>query len=113
MAEFQEVVRQYNRLCKEMDCMSNCPIRTEYDAYGSCWAEGMFDPERFEQIVMQWAAAHPEPVYPTWYDYVWSQLAKREPISDHDLATWMSEHRISVEIAERLELEPINGGGTQ
>ena len=65
--------------------------------------------KQLEEIVMQWAAEHPEPVYPTWYEYVWSQLAKKEPISDHDLATWMENNRIPADIAQKLGIEPKEG----
>ena len=103
MAEFQEVIRQFKRICDAAEgYCSKCGIGDI-----SCsMVDIVNNTNEFEKRVMEWAALHPEPVYPTWYEYVWSQLAKKEPISDHDLATWMENNRIPADIAQRLGIAP-------
>lgn len=79
MAEFQEVMRQYRRLCKSRggdECAhkcKSCPIASMNNSTGiSCddvlWQES----EIAESIIMKWAAEHPEPMYPTWVDW-WNE----------------------------------------
>lgn len=74
MAEFQEVMRQLNRLCSAHEnCYDedNCPMQ----AMGCCGSIGNHCSEplqakRIEKTVMQWAAEHPELVYPTWGEWL-------------------------------------------
>lgn len=71
MAEFQEVMKQYRRMCRffngeddSFDC-GLCPLSVDNNSGGdicddfirkySCEAE---------EIIMKWAAEHPEPTYP-------------------------------------------------
>lgn len=77
MAEFQEVMRQYRRLCKSCGgdeyahkCKS-CPISSANNSTGiSCDDVLWREPEIAESIIMKWAAEHPE--YPTWVDW-WNE----------------------------------------
>lgn len=66
MAEFQEVMKNYERMCKEHLCTSTCPMYKigVCEKIGRCVTE--YGIEKVEQIVMKWAEEHPEPVYPTW-----------------------------------------------
>ena len=74
MAEhsFREVMYEVNRLCTaNSNCDQDCPLRN----MGCCGNLGTHcsDPlqaERIENTVMAWAAEHPEPVYPTWHEYL-------------------------------------------
>ena len=60
MAEFQEVVRQYGRLCDSMHhCSPECPMHSLEDG-GMCHEFMRNNPEGFEAVVMKWAADHPE-----------------------------------------------------
>lgn len=71
MAQFSEVMRQAKRMCKAFSDghYSECPIGNA-DALecGITVTSGM-DCEEVERRVMQWAAEHPEPVYPTWDEW--------------------------------------------
>lgn len=75
MAEFTEVMRQAKRLCAahgSMCSMRNCPL----DSGEACRLLPDHDGEDFselERIIMDWAAEHPEPVYPSWEEG-WRQL---------------------------------------
>lgn len=78
MAEFTEVMKQAARMCKSystVDCesgkcglMKDCVCVMDHvpsmtDKYSS----------EIERIVMDWAAKHPEPRYPSWKE-AWGQL---------------------------------------
>lgn len=69
MAEFQEVIRQFDRLCKAHAMCNDCSL---YEPNGAdrCGISALInDSERIEREIMKWAAEHPEPVYPTWGDW--------------------------------------------
>lgn len=62
MAEFQEVIRQFNRMCKaamteEDICLIDDDMPTA----------ALIHPDSFEKMVMRWANEHPE--YPTWIQW--------------------------------------------
>lgn len=78
MAEFQKVMRQYNRMCegifgfngkhKGAGACTGCAL----DNFPNCvpvyfCSIGKLDV--FEASVMAWAAEHPEPRYPTWREW--------------------------------------------
>ena len=100
MAEFSEVMKQLNRICTKSDC-TNCPM----ESMGCCGNIGFhcsnpIKAERIEKIVMQWAAEHPEPKYPSWEEYLcsigfWSYNSLSKPIP--------------ADIAKRLGIEPKEG----
>ena len=70
MAEFAEIMRQWERMCISMeeehrlDMCDKCPLRDiicMYKPFEHCTKI-----EEAENTIKQWAAEHPEPVYPTW-----------------------------------------------
>lgn len=65
MAEFQEVMRQRTRMCKSYSKCGNCGL----DVFSSCSHYPDDKLEMAERIIMDWAAAHPEPRYPTWKEW--------------------------------------------
>lgn len=76
MAEFTEVMRQAQRVCKIycklFEACVNCPL----DNKGICMVSthmGITDYAEAECRILDWAAEHPEPVYPTWKD-AWVKL---------------------------------------
>lgn len=71
MAEFLEVIKQANRLCKAyVDC-SDCTLGSSSIGCApicdECYTDAAL--KEFEQTVMQWAKEHPEPRYPTWEEW--------------------------------------------
>ena len=90
MAEFSEVMRQFNRLRNSNAC-KECPME------GHCGMdEAKLVPDAFEKIVMDWAEAHPEPVYPTWLEWL-------------DNNNRLLRDRIPADIAEKLGIRPKEG----
>ena len=108
MAEFQEVMRHINRMCREERCEENgCPI---FEYCGNIGNLG--DPvssSRIEEAVMKWAAEHPEPVYPTWGE--WFLRTCQVPVTSDGKNNWDAVHmsHIPADIAQKLGIEPKGG----
>lgn len=123
MSEFTEVMRQAKRLCAahySMCSMRNCPLgggeacRLNVDLDGEDYNE-------LERIIMDWAAEHPEPVYPNWEEG-WRQLfpdSKFAPYPDCFGLKYRVDECVSgltctackarpmpVEVAEKLGIKP-------
>lgn len=64
MAEFQEVMRQAKRMC-EANC-EECPLSHTVGNICPIAVTGNDEIAEIENIVMNWAAEHPEPRYPSW-----------------------------------------------
>ena len=105
MADFQEVMKQFHRMCKfyqsRRSCPKGCPMsglnisqcrKQLVDAYVDA-----------EYAVMAWAAEHPEHVYPTWFEWLKSvgALPAEQTICHRGL-----EQPIPADIAEKLGIEP-------
>lgn len=74
MAEFQEVMKQAKRMCKQYkNTCEGCALYGEHD----CLFQNDRTPEEknlnfladAEKIVMDWVENHPEPTYPTWNEW--------------------------------------------
>ena len=71
MSEFTEVMRQARRMCESFSdghC-SECPIGNAKVLECGITVTSEMDCKEVERRVMQWAQEHPEPVYPTWYEW--------------------------------------------
>lgn len=72
MAEFVHVIRNYKRMCETCQC-SECPISSQNNQSDMDCSEFTEErPDLAEQIITEWANAHPEPKvpkYPTWVEY--------------------------------------------
>lgn len=66
MAEFVEVMRAAQRMCSERNTCEGCPAEGRQCVFIH---NVVRDWVMAEQIAMDWAKAHPEPVYPSWYDW--------------------------------------------
>lgn len=70
MAEFQEVMRQFNRMCGACAGCYNCPLQ-EPDGADLCSISTFVnDSEHIEREIMKWAVEHPEPKYPTFAEWL-------------------------------------------
>lgn len=129
MAEYTEVMRQARRMCVAINDCEKCPVVTMtagcYLKLSPQFVHGD-DIAEVERIVMQWAAEHPEPKYPSW-NKGWNKLfpnavTKVPPCPKHflDNARWDSlcdgracseclNSSIPADIAERLGIKPIGG----
>jgi len=128
MAEFQEVMRQWARMCEANSYCDNCPMQKEYLPYMLCSEGGIKSVENAddaERIIMSWAAEHPEPVYPTWEEWLQSVgvmessqgLLRRtqsqlliDGIPAHAIPTRKVLEPIPADIAEKLGIKPKEEG---
>ena len=108
MAEFNEVMRQYKRMCDSNSCIE-CPM------YCQCGMGVVKSaPDTFEKRVMEWAEAHPEPVYPTWIEWMRDIGLAEKPGLWNDFkgnvfATTQIYQPIPADIAEKLGIKPKEG----
>ena len=123
MAEFQEVIKQWGRMCDGHVCAIEdvekcpeklCPIAGLHDGFPceedpKCWTDECA--KQFEDIVMAWAAENPEPVYPTWREYIYDYCVKQNPdlrgCNDYQFVAVFMGQPIPADIAQKLEIEPI------
>ena len=121
MANFVQVMKDWKRMCLAMEKLH------PNDSCAGCRLEGYGCPAIYEdnchvdysdveKNVMEWAAEHPEPVYPTWFEWLEAQkvvvAAKSEGteiIYDTVLPTLNMFAPIPADIAEKLGIEPKEG----
>ena len=75
MAEFQEVLRQFDRMCRYYQRNFECPMCCPMDGVNisQCRKVAFEKSKETEKTVMAWAAEHPESVYPTWAEWLEQQ----------------------------------------
>jgi len=112
MAEFVDVLRQFDRMCKANTGCFKCPLH-EQDGVSDGCSIGAFvnDSERIERVVMTWAAEHPEPVYPTWGEWLLEQGVIRAGTESRNGFTYQTVTdklfaQIDADIAEKLGIPP-------
>lgn len=116
MAEYSEVIKQFKRMCNNGHCATatGCPMYPSSNR-GQCRRIAFERPSDFEKRVMEWAAEHPEPVYPTWYKYlenagiVTKTKSEYSQIYDTVLPTSKMFDPIPADIAQKLGIEPKEG----
>jgi hypothetical protein len=126
MAEFQEVMKQAKRMC-DANC-EECPLHYTVGPICPIAVTGNDEIAETERIVMNWAAEHPEPRYPTWEEWqkhiapnathginpcaFMSALERDAVYGVFACAVSCAECRkrpIPSEIAEKLGIKPIGG----
>lgn len=70
------------------------------------------DWEMIEHAVMSWAAENPEPVYPTWREWLVEAGVIKEEHSDYDVGLLIRTKRISNDIVQKLGVKPIKPSHT-
>lgn len=118
MAEFTEVCKQWRRMCKayttdDESCCDGCPV-ADFREHG-CGAifemEDSTDWERYEGAIREWAAEHPEPVYPTWEEWlIGNGILLNVQTSNELLPRYIIgvgyNTQIPADIAQKLGLQP-------
>lgn len=108
MAEFQEVMRKFDRMCKAHAGCVDCPLAIKGPVETKCSTSSFVEePEYIEREIMSWAAEHPEPVYPTWREYLMDLILPNSPSGN--FATFLLEQHIPADIAQKLGIEPKEG----
>lgn len=106
MAEFKEVCKQWRRMCKAAnECDGNCVdlcALAHNPVCGELPNATDKDLENAEAVIMEWAKKNPEPVYPTWAEYL------MHVYQDVSYARILGE-TIPADIAQKLGIEPKEG----
>ena len=108
MAEFQEIAKHWKRMCKKYwssTTCHGCPIAENEKAYEAC-ASIDLDIQKMEECVMAWVAEYPEPVYPTWVEWLESQHILDDYHSNVACLNISALHPIPADIAQKLGLKP-------
>lgn len=113
MADFTIVMHEMQRMCEAFIKKDgqNCPLINNPVCGSPVDMDGK-DIAKAEAAIMVWAAEHPEPKYPTWYEYLVKEriLVPRENYARYDLwnllISQLQGTSISAEIAEKLGIEP-------
>lgn len=116
MAEFQEVARHWKRMCKQFrkpNTCHGCPIAEHQKMFEAC-SDGDVDTVAMESLVMAWAAENPEPVYPTFGEWLEKQgivkLVNSDRYEEDERKVYILlesvENQIPADIAEKLGIEP-------
>lgn len=104
MAEFREVMKQWKRMCivqtDNYGKCEKCPLGKEQIC---SFASDLRDDEieRLESTLMTWATEHPEPVYPTWGE--WLHLTG---LCEYENSADILEYHIPADIAKKLGIKP-------
>lgn len=112
MSEFVQVMKDWRRMCQAMDkefgseCCAHCPL----DGCSAVYDE-MDDSEDYaenERQIEAWAAEHPLPVYPTWYEYLFNVIRgeNKWPVDDHEFCRYLADTPIHADTAEKLGVKP-------
>lgn len=121
VAEFIEVVRAKRRMCNAhaKEC-SECKLQGNCSLLNACGYSDD-DVKKLENEVMLWAAEHPEPVYPTWVEWLSKQgfvklnegqfvrQAENEYIYECKTVAILTDKAaapIPADIAQKLGIEP-------
>lgn len=126
MAEFQDVMKQFDRMCwyyqRKRECPMGCPMNGVN--ISQCRKVAFEEPIVTEKTVMAWAAEHPEPKYPTWLEWLHDLglIVQREgtfteygpnesfsAIKKVDILTIEGYQSIPADIAQKLGIEPKEG----
>jgi len=125
MAEFQDVMKQAARMCRAHEECEECPVNMIADMVPSgCLFGSGIDAGYIEDKIMGWAEKHPEPRYPTWEEWHKTNFPDARPnicpnyfMSNKPLGTCAVSCKkcantpIPADIAKKLGIKPIGGGG--
>lgn len=118
MAEFKEVMKQWRRMCKACSdqytgCLNHCPLAAFTDGgCGAIYEDEFMDAADFgelERRVMKWAKENPEPVYPTWYEWLSSIGVADISQGMYAIDIHVAQSQIPADIAQKLGLKSKEG----
>lgn len=113
MYEFQEVMKQWRRICMANERCSSCPLNNADCCISDPDSRTDVDIETLEELITNWADEHPEPVYQTWGewfiqrgDLVEGWYNATNTLSIVARCDDVFDKPIPADIAEKLGLEP-------
>lgn len=134
MSDFVKTMRNWRRMCNAFvkqynnDCCKYCPL-DHLKSCGTIWEIENGTYGDLEEAVEAWAAEHPEPVYPTWAEWLEEMgLTRRSVIAARatnafepdpmpgipgipfiTVLSLKASNPIPADIAEKLGLKPKGG----
>lgn len=107
MAEFQEVCKHLKRMCERYgnNCIK-CPLNDKDFCSLSAGDRTIETYKKVEEIIMSWATEHPEPVYPTWEEWLITQGIIKENPNGVGRPMLKIFERIPADIAQKLGITP-------
>lgn len=112
MAEYGDVMKEFDRMCRHHQRKLECPMGCPMDGVNisQCRKIAFERPAHFESVVAQWAAEHPEPVYPTWWKYMCMIGVIPDELGDKTLGEMIVYNLMNTciqsDIAQKLGIEP-------
>ena len=103
---FQEVMQQKKRMCNSVLCCKCDIYRLCGEDLSKCQQFINNNPKKAEEVIMSWAAKNPEPVYPTWEEYL--RNVGVIPTDQDIIQTFLKTH-IPADIAQKLGIKPKEG----
>ena len=114
MAEFVQIMKDLRRMCIAADngpdttkC-GNCPLGESRLCSFEISDIDDYELQEAETCITTWAAEHPEPVYPTWFEYLYA-INNPDYFDLTEFYTWMRHTPIPADIAQKLGIEPKEG----
>ena len=113
MAEFAQTMKDWRRMCKayttdDDSCCDGCPV-VDFHEHG-CGAifemEDSTNWQRYADTIRAWAAEHPEPVYPTWGEWLESIGVAQVGSGMLSIHPAIAEQPIPADTAQQLGIEP-------
>lgn len=123
MAEYSAVIKEAKRMCWHYTQGGNhdkCPMYPACNV-SQCRKIAFERPADFEERIMAWAAEHPEPVYPSWDEWLLSVGGGKEQtyevhgysgnteVVDFETQVIALNEPIPAETAKRLGVKPKEG----
>ena len=121
MSDFVQMMKDWGKMCNSNYECQKCRL-SHNPVCGALSHATDEDISKAEADIMAWAAEHPEPVYPTWFDWLKSEdilivdivPCQSNPTSTSTQQLYVALLRgtakmfkpIPAEIAEKLEIEP-------
>ena len=121
MADFVQTMKDWRRMCKDRSCDS-CNLSGSCNLDPDSWSD--YDISKIDRKVKIWVAEHPEPVYPTWEEWLQSVgvmessegLLRRikgqlliDGIPAYAIPTTKVLEPIPADLAQKLGVEPKEG----
>lgn len=118
MSDFVKTMKDWRRMCAaystdDDDCCKGCRL-LDYRDHGcsAIFEMDVVDWKKYENAIAKWAAEHPEPVYPTWGEWLIKQGVLKAGTTTMHGITWQPVgdnlfEPIPANIAEKLDLKPI------
>ena len=112
--DFVQTMKDWRRMCRYMDkeygnsSCEKCPLGGCNAIYEMCGKENFTD---MEHDISTWAAEHPEPVYPSWVEWLYEQGLMTDVIDGKggNFLYNLASKPIPADIAQKLGLQPKEG----